>query len=49
MDEEVEEHLKIMKKDFETRFATYIANTMLQFQDREAILAGTTLSKCDFA
>jgi hypothetical protein len=38
-DEEVEEHLKIMKKDFETRFATYIANTMLQFQDREAIMA----------
>jgi thermostable 8-oxoguanine DNA glycosylase len=38
-DEEVEEHLKVVKKDFEARFATYIANTMLQFQDREAIMA----------
>jgi hypothetical protein len=28
-----------MKKDFEARFVTYITNTMLQFQDREAIMA----------
>jgi hypothetical protein len=37
-DEEVEERLKTMK-EFETRFSTYIANTMLKFQDREAIMA----------
>jgi hypothetical protein len=30
-DEEVEERLKVMKKDFEVRFATYIGNKMLQF------------------
>jgi hypothetical protein len=48
-DEEVEEHLKTMKKEFETRFTTYIANAMLKFQDREVIMARTTLSKCDFA
>jgi hypothetical protein len=47
-DKEVEERLKVMKKDFDARFATYIANTMLQLQDREAIMARTTLSKCDF-
>jgi hypothetical protein len=28
-----------MKKEIEIRFTTYIANTMLKFQDREAILA----------
>jgi hypothetical protein len=39
MDREVEERLKNMKKDFEARFAAYIGNTMLQFQDREAIMA----------
>jgi hypothetical protein len=38
-DEEVEERLKIMKKEIETSFATYIANTMIQFQDKEAIMA----------
>jgi hypothetical protein len=38
-DEEVEERLKVMKKDFEARFATYITNAMLQYQDREAIMA----------
>jgi hypothetical protein len=38
-DEEVEERLKIMKKKIETSFATYIANTMIQFQDKEAIMA----------
>jgi hypothetical protein len=27
-----------MKKEFETRFTTYIANVMLKFQDREAIM-----------
>jgi hypothetical protein len=48
-DEEVEERLKVMKKDFEVRFATYIGNTMLQFQDREVIRARTTLIKCVFA
>jgi hypothetical protein len=37
-DEEVEERLKIMK-EIETSFATYIANTMIQFQDKEAIMA----------
>jgi hypothetical protein len=37
--EEVEERLKTMKKEFETRFTTYIANTILKFQDREAIMA----------
>jgi hypothetical protein len=38
-DEEVEEHLKTMKKEFETRFTTYITNAMLKFQDRETIMA----------
>jgi hypothetical protein len=38
-DEEVEERLKIMKKEIETSFTTYIANTMIQFQYREAIMA----------
>jgi hypothetical protein len=28
-----------MKKDFEARYATYIGNAMLNFQDREAIMA----------
>jgi hypothetical protein len=28
-----------MKKDFEARYATYIENVMLKFQDREAIMA----------
>jgi hypothetical protein len=38
-DEEVEEHINNMKKDFEARYATYIRNAMLKFQDREAIMA----------
>jgi chromatin remodeling complex protein RSC6 len=49
MNEEVEGRLKVMKKAIEARFATYIGNTMLQFQDKEAIMPRTTLSKCDFA
>jgi hypothetical protein len=48
-DEEVEKCVNTMKKDFEARYATYIENAMLKFQDREAIMARTTLSKCDFA
>jgi hypothetical protein len=28
-----------MKMEFETRFTTYIANTTLKFQDKEAIMA----------
>jgi hypothetical protein len=38
-DEEVEQRINTMKKDFEARYATYIANAMLKFQDREAIMA----------
>ena len=38
-DEEVEKRIKEMKKDFEARYATYIGHAMLQFQDREAIMA----------
>ncbi len=38
-DEEVEHRINTVKKDFEARYATYIANAMLQFQDREAIMA----------
>jgi hypothetical protein len=38
-DEEVEHRINTMKKDFEARCATYIANAMLKFQDREAIMA----------
>jgi hypothetical protein len=38
-DEEVEEHINTMKKDFEARYITYIRNAMLKFQDREAIMA----------
>jgi hypothetical protein len=37
-----------MKKDFEARYATYIEHTMLQFQDKEAIVAPYHF-KCDFA
>jgi hypothetical protein len=48
-DEEVEKHIQDMKKDFKASYATYIRHAMLQFQDREAIVARTTLSKCDFA
>jgi hypothetical protein len=39
MDEEVEQRINTMKKDFEARYATYIGITMLKFQDREAIMA----------
>jgi hypothetical protein len=38
-DEEVEERINTMKKDFEARYATYIGNAMLKFQDKEAIMA----------
>jgi hypothetical protein len=38
-DKEVEHHINTMKNDFEARYATYIANAMLKFQDREAIMA----------
>ena len=38
-DEEGEKRIKEMKKDFEARYATYIGHAMLQFQDREAIMA----------
>jgi hypothetical protein len=39
MDEEVEERINTMKKDLEARYATYIENAMLKFQDTEAIMA----------
>jgi hypothetical protein len=39
MDGEDEERINTMKKDFEARYATYIGNGMLKFQDREAIMA----------
>jgi hypothetical protein len=39
MDEEVEHRINTVKKDFEARYATYIANAMLKFQDKEAIMA----------
>ena len=38
-DEEVEKRIKDMKKDFEARYATYIGHAMLQFEDRESIVA----------
>jgi hypothetical protein len=38
-DKEVEKHIQDMKKYFEARYATYIGHAMLQFQDREAIVA----------
>jgi uncharacterized protein YeeX (DUF496 family) len=47
--EEVEKLTQDMKKDFEARFATYIRHALLEFQDREAVVAYTTLSKCDIA
>jgi hypothetical protein len=28
-----------MKKDFEARYVTYIGHTMLEFQEREAVVA----------
>jgi hypothetical protein len=37
-----------MKKDFEARYTTYIEHAKLEFQEREVIVARTTLSKCDF-
>jgi hypothetical protein len=37
--EEVEHRINTVKKDFEARYATYIANAMLKFQDKEAIMA----------
>jgi hypothetical protein len=41
-DEEVEERINTMKKDFEARYTTYIGNAMLKFQDMEAIMAPYT-------
>jgi hypothetical protein len=38
MDEEVEKHRQNMKKDFEARYAINIGHTMLEFQDKEAIV-----------
>jgi hypothetical protein len=38
-DEEVEHRINTMKNDFEARYATYIANAMLKFQDKKAIMA----------
>jgi hypothetical protein len=37
-----------MKKDFKARYATYIGHTMLEFLDREAVVAPYNF-KCDFA
>jgi hypothetical protein len=37
--EEVEHRINTMKNDFEARYATYIANAMLKFQDKKAIMA----------
>jgi hypothetical protein len=38
-DEEIEVRIQDLKKDFEARYATYIGQAMLQFQDRESIVA----------
>jgi hypothetical protein len=38
-DEDVEHRINTMKNDFVARYATYIANATLKFQDREAIMA----------
>jgi hypothetical protein len=38
-DEEVEHCINTMKKAFEARYATYIGNALLKFQDREAVMA----------
>ena len=38
-DEEIEVRIQDLKKDFEARYATYIGHAMLQFQDRESIVA----------
>jgi hypothetical protein len=38
-DEEIEVRIQDLKKDFEARYTTYIGHTMLQFQDRESIVA----------
>jgi hypothetical protein len=40
--EEVEERINTMKKDFEARYTTYIGNAMLKFQYMEAIMAPYT-------
>ena len=37
--EEIEVRIQDLKKDFEARYATYIGHAMLQFQDRESIVA----------
>jgi hypothetical protein len=36
--EEVENHIHNMKKDFEARYPMYIGHTMLEFQDREVVV-----------
>ena len=38
-DEEIEVRIQDLKKDFEARYATYIGHAMLQFEDRESIVA----------
>jgi predicted Zn-dependent protease len=38
-DEEIEVRIQDLKKDFEATYATYIEHAMLQFQDRESIVA----------
>jgi hypothetical protein len=38
-DEEIEVRIQDLKMDFEARYATYIGHAMLQFQDRESIVA----------
>ena len=37
--EEIEVRIQDLKKDFEARYATYIGHAMLQFEDRESIVA----------
>ena len=39
MGEEVEQRINTMKKDFEARYATYIGNALLKFQDKETVMA----------
>jgi hypothetical protein len=38
-DEEIEVRIQDLKKDFKARYVTYIGHAMLQFQDRESIVA----------
>ena len=39
MVEETKKHTHDMKKDFEARYVTCIGQTILEFQDREAVVA----------